>query len=309
MQFIKRNGRKWWLQLALVGLMLGSIAAVVTIDRWGHGPALAQPPAPGSPGSETASQTADTTEPALEPGAYSQVQQLREQWALTNADLAAMGLTQAQAEGVLDTVKAWYTANAATLGRRDQAVRAARTQLWEAYRRINMGPKDESLIRSVPTLQNNLVAATAARQQLIDSGLPGIEAKLGGAQRTIWQAARANAKAPTALRYASDLGGDQVEAYRKRQLRRSRELNSVDRSSPFQSARVIPGAGALPGVGATLTVSQVQQTALAKENQRLSMDGVLAAEAEVLPTPEAWRDDDLVLADQADEQTPTNGGL
>lgn len=321
MQFLKRNGRKGWLQLALVGLITVLIMAVITIDRQGQSPAYAQStPAPGTPGNPGSQTTGDTgtisgdtsggsseSEEALEPAAYSQVQRLRGEWSLTHADLAAMGLNQAQAEAVLGQVKAWYTANATALEQRDQAVREARAALGDAYRQISIGPEDQSLIRSVPTLQSNLTTATTARQQLTDAALPGIETRLGGEQRTIWQAARANANAPSALRYASDLGGEQIEAHRQQQLRYNRELNTP---APGSALGTTPGSlGRVPGVGGSLNVSQVQQTALAKENQRLFTPGVLVAEQRVLPVPEELLQDELVMGELDDERNPNGGGL
>ena len=97
-------------------------------------------------------QEAPSTQPvreALDELTYSRVRELRERVGLTNGAVAGMGLTQAQAETVLEGVLAWYEANQAAWDARRGAVGAGKRELGEAVRRVHAGRANEGLRAAV----------------------------------------------------------------------------------------------------------------------------------------------------------------
>ena len=248
MQFLRRNWRVFGLQAVLGCLAIGLVLALATMRQWLPVSAYAQEQAAAR---------------QIDPAVYSGVQAVRRDLALTNADLAAMGLTRESAERVLTDALDWYEANRASILERDQAIRAAKRQLSDTYRLIHVGPRNESLMSSVSGLEADLAAARASRDQYLNGLVSQIEARLSVDQRGVWQTARANRDTAGELRYVSGLTDGRVG----------------------RSGADAPAASAL-------TIVQQQEAAAARESQRLSLPSVLAAEAEVLPLPLELREPD-----------------
>ena len=265
MQFLKRNGRTLSLQAALLSVAIGLIVALATMQHWMPPSAYAQ---------EVARQ--------IDPVVYSGVQEVRRDLALTNADLAAMGLNQESAKLVLADALDWYEANQASILQRDQAVRAAKRQLSDTYRLIHIGPRNESLMSSVSGLEANLATARSARDQYLNGLVSQIETRLSTDQRRVWQTARVNRDAPVDLRYATGLTAAQVE--------------QVPTTARQRRADATPATS-------LLSFNQQREMADARESQRLNIPSVLAAEAEVLPVPPAMRES-REIESSVDVETP-----
>ena len=200
--------RRHWLAFSLNFVLIALITVVLVLGfSLSHSPrAVAQ---------AESEATAD-----IDPVTYGQVNRLRRELALTNQDLATMGVDQAAAEAVLGDLLTWYQTNQSTLQQRDQDVRDARAALREAYRKVRIGLRDEFLIAEFPRLQNDLGAAVQARRTLVDSALPTVESRLSSTQQVVWNAARMNPGAPGELKYVENLTAEQLKDYR-RQLQRN----------------------------------------------------------------------------------------
>ena len=256
MQFLRRNRRVVGLQAMLGCLAVGLALALVTMPSW-------MPPSAYAQEQEAARQ--------IDPQVYSGVKTIRRDLALTNTDLAAMGLNQETAEAVLADALAWYETHQTSVLQRDQAIRAAKRSLADTYRLIHVGPRNESLMSSVSGLEANLAAARSARDQFLNGLTSQIETRLSTDQRRIWQAARTNRDAPVDLRYVSGLTAAQVHQV----------------SATARQADTTPAAS-------LLSFNQQREAADARENQRLNMSPVLVAEAEVLPVPPELRESERI---------------
>jgi len=95
----------------------------------------------------------------MDPFDYCKVRELREKLCLTNENLAAVGCNQAKAEAVLGAIKGWYETNKAEYLRRCKARDDAAAALKKAYRKMNVGPRDDSVSAQIPTLKANVTAA------------------------------------------------------------------------------------------------------------------------------------------------------
>ncbi len=247
--------------LALLLLLCGIASYLI-----GRGqPAGAQTVSTATPAAAAAS-TPTPTDPIV----YARVRQLREKLALTDADLGAMGCTQAQATSVLSALTSWYQANASNWDAAEAGMLSAHRQLDAAVRSVNVGPRDEGILGRMPTYTAGVTAAEASFDQLTQGAATNAAAGLTYAQQQTCAAAKANGTAgvPDLLRYAPN-----VNAAEARLLAR---------------AMARGGGGVAPATLAALVpFAQQQAISTARANQQACMDGVLAAEQAVLPPPAA----------------------
>lgn len=238
-------------RLAIYGLrvMIGCFAAMLILNA---APVAAQ---------EFAGSALDANE--LE--AYAKVQQLRRELALTNADLAAMDCTQAQAKAVMDSLLDWVKTNQTQLQQAEANVRTARSRLRQTMQKIHVGPRNPTLINEVPTLKQNYATALANRQQWYDSAANALAASMPTAQVTVWQTARTNKDGLARYRFVPNLTTEQ------RQSLLATLRNHTRRSDIDQVEQKILGH------------RQLQQLATAKANQQARMAEVIAAERAFLP--------------------------
>ena len=146
-----------------------------------------------------------------DPAVYTRLVALRRELALTDRDLAAQGQSPDGAAAVLGTLVTWVQNNRDGLKSADAAVQLAKRSLQDASRRVNVGPKDDGVIASLPTLQMNHEAALAARQQVLAGAVSAVNAQLTGDQQTLWTAARTNTKLPDSVRYVANLSAAQIQ--------------------------------------------------------------------------------------------------
>lgn len=200
---------------------------------------------------------------------FSRLQRLRAELALTGRDLAAMGCARADAEGVLTTLSTWYDQNSGALDQAESADSQATRNLQDAVTKINVGPRDETLLSRLPALQQGVSAARLGRQQLTDSAATAISSRLTPAQALVWATARTNAIYPERYRYAANLDPGKMAA-----------LDLVIRKSGLGSPAGSDAETQALGAGAASMAS-------AEANVQQFLNGVADAERNVLVPPAA----------------------
>lgn len=203
----------------------------------------------------------------LDPLKFGRLQRLRDELALTGRDLAAMGCARADAEGVLTALSTWYDLNSGALDQSESAESQAMRDLQEAVTKVNLGPRDETLLSRLPALQQAVSAARVGRQQLAASAATAVSPRLGPAQAQVWATARANAAYPERYRYASNLDPAKMAA-----------LDLVIRKSGLGSPAGSAAETQAIGAGA-------MSMAAAEANVQQFLDGVADAERNVLVPP------------------------
>lgn len=124
---------------------------------------------------------------ALDVQTYSRVQAIRRSVGLTDEDLATLDLSESEAEAVLSSLLSWTKRNGASLDTADANERIAARELRETQRSLNMGPRDESVIRSMASKSEALLSAEEAQRTLRESGARQALALVRSDQRTIWE--------------------------------------------------------------------------------------------------------------------------
>ena len=169
---------------------------------------------------------------------YQRVEQLRQTMAVTNEDLALMGVPPEQAEVVIQSVLAWSDQNSERLATAERAVRNAESELRRARRALQSG----QVQRDTPTASYEQLSAAvdeakAGRRAVLTELETQLASRLTAAE-TDWTAAKLNAgwvsdamrqradvdtlRTYAAMRRAGDGGEDEatltpdVAAYRTR---------------------------------------------------------------------------------------------
>jgi len=124
---------------------------------------------------------------------YQRVERLREALAVTNSDLAVLGVTTQQAEGVIERVLSWSDANSERLARADRALRDAETQVRLERRAIQSGQVQETNHpRSYAQLVEAIDKAKADRTAVLTELETALTSLLQGSSDD-WTAAKLNA--------------------------------------------------------------------------------------------------------------------
>lgn len=214
---------------------------------------------------------------------YLRVQQLRTELALTDRDLASLGVSRTTASQILLDVKAFLSSTSDPLADVNAAYAAANRALNEAVRQVNTGEGGAAVLTSLPSLKQNRDNAAAARLSAMAPLVTQVNALLNSDQQTMWQSARANAQlerlpgsatANGPFRYVSGLTSEQID-----------QLESAARKG---------GAAAMDSTAAgLLDSSQLSVFQSARRNLRTSIAQVSIAEASILPIPDLlkprWR--------------------
>ena len=267
--------RRHWKAALLSLLTVLVVAGWIVVMSHSAQPVRATEGAPG------ASPSGGQEQPkGLDPLTYSRVRQLRQRLALDNETLAAMGCGQETAGNALAALKAWYEANKAAWETAEKAKAKATRDLREAFRKVHVGPRDESLLRRVPALQNALAEAERAERQVVEGAVPAVEAQLADAQRAFWRSVRADA-GPGRYRYAFGLPAEKRQQLERTEVIRGRRLAAA--RSPAESAAAETAyRQAMDGI---LTGTQRLSMMAAQESVQRCMAGVLKGEKEALPPP------------------------
>ncbi len=206
----------------------------------------------------------ESSDPALDGVAYDRIRLLRDELAVTNRDLAAMGLDQAQAQGVLGQLKGWYFTNRAALDQVERSQRQTKQALRETMRLIHVGPRDDLLVSQVSNLKQQLASYRQQQKDLLDAAASSLTSTFTSDQRQVWETAHTNtqANAPQRYRYAPGLSEKQIADMRGSD-------GPLDSGSPSD----------------LLTLDQKQALDQAHQRVRQHVSGVQKAETQVLPMP------------------------
>lgn len=227
------------------------------------------------------------------PGAlYSRVMRVRQEIAMGNDDLAALGLTEAQAEDVLTRLLDWVAVNQTAMIRADNATESARQSLVEMERRIRVGEADEQEARSLVDLRRAVTTKESACRALYSEAGSHAIAPATGSVRTQWLAASTYRALPLELRHIPNLNQQRVDSL----------LDAITQhtSNPNRGASDSRGGGGVNLRGA-LPLSSVQSMDEVRTRVQSHRAGVAAAEASVLPMPAEMRVDEAGMA-AMDEQ-------
>jgi len=207
--------RRHWRSLSLL-CSAGLIAAGLYV----HFSSGAVPPAAGAPGAPGGAPDATggfvvTPEMLAYELEYGVLQRIRQQFCLSDEDLAAYGCDAAQATSIINGLRQWYAVHGVALAKAQENFFAKRGELADVERRIGMGPRDERLFDRQAQLQKELAALQEPLRQIEQGLQEQIQSQLSVQQQILWQAARANGGLPMAYRYMSNLSEqDRVELHR-----------------------------------------------------------------------------------------------
>lgn len=167
-----RKPRAFISQLVLGSIAIGALSLGVLVSVTGSGQATAT---------------------VLDELSYQRVERLRQTMAVTDSDLAAMGVSPEQSEVVIKSVLAWSERNAQRLAKADRAVRKAEAKVRGARRALQSGDtKDKKASKSYARLSADLAEAEASRVALMDELESGLAALLKD-KEVDWAAAKLNA--------------------------------------------------------------------------------------------------------------------
>jgi len=230
---------------------------------------------------------------SLDVQTWSNVQQLRRELLLQGHDMAAMGMTQPQAEALLASLLQWEQANRQALQSARQAKLAARKQLREAMQQVHVGPSPRRLLENpegantvtpsdIEQTMSRLPALVQANQDaqsnvraMLDQLMTTLEAELGSEVRSLWSLARENRGAPARYRYVPNLTNEQIEQLTRRGQGLEQESN-------------------------VLSFTQQQAIEAASGRAVGHLPQVRAAERAVLPTPEEVKAEREAVAETAE---------
>lgn len=224
---------------------------------------------------------------SMDPAVYSQIQQLRSKFFLRNQDLAAMGCTQQEAAAVLQSIVTWYETNKTALDTKWQAKAEAATALRKVMRKINMGPRDEEVIAQVPSLRNAYYEAVKDENDLAETIVSAVSARLSDSQKSTWEAARNNAGLPSEFLYVANISDEQrsslCRAYRSR-VRKAMLAETTEKQTEAAEAYETALENAL-------SADQESAVTASKTAINTNLPGVIEAEREILPLPEEFEQD------------------
>lgn len=194
--------------------------------------------------------------PAVDERLVAEVQALRADIGLSNEDLAILGLSETQAETVMHRLLDWTQQNQGRLDRAAADERLANRSLREAQRSLNVGPRDEQLIRSLPDKSEAANLARQDRRTLQEEAGRQALASVGSEQQQLW--ALVHSRSDKAQRPPTAYENELIADYRAARSNRP-EINDGVLGSPRRAGF--------------------------KRDHAAHMIGVQAAERRVLPVP------------------------
>lgn len=221
-------------------------------------------------------------EDKVEASVYSRVVRLRRDIAMTNQDLAALGLTQAQSEDVLTRLVEWVESNRQPLIQAENGVESARQQLVELERRVRVGEASEQDAQALEGLYSAVIQSEALCNALYEQAGSHAIAPASAGVRSRWETARRYSYLPPAIRHLPGLDAGLVNNL----------LEAVSASQAGSPGSFAGGAA----LTEALPSSSRQAMNEVAERIRANLPGVRLAELEVLPVPVELRDEDLGMS-------------
>jgi len=213
---------------------------------------------------------------------HSAIRTIRREIGLSSRTIAAMGCDQADAREALKTLLLWYRVKEPYFDMAKKAKRRARRDLQRALRKIGMGPRDEKLIKSVPTLKAAVARTAKDYDDIIKTAITAVEAKLSPAQKGLWATTKSNAKLHGRYRYAANMTAAQAKALHMARRTYARRLAAA--KTPAAKAAATSEFKAKESN--VFSAAQKAAMAQAAENIRKNMSAVSKAEREVFPLPD-----------------------
>lgn len=266
----------------VLGLAVTGVALSLPTDAHLKAATISKQPQPGE------GPVQPESDREIEASLYGRVMRLRDDIALTNDDLAAMGLTQAQAEDVLTRLLDWVETNQPAMIQADNALRDARRAVVALQRRIQTGEADEFEVQGFGDLYQAVADADAARKTIRHQAGAHAVAPAPESIRAQWAQAMDNTHLPADLRHVPGLDEQRLRAM----LGNALNTQSVSSGSA--------GGGGV--IEAGLTPSELDDRQEIRIAIQTNLPGVAAAEAQVLPAPTALGDgeDAMEWEDQAE---------
>ncbi len=273
--------RRHWKAFLLSLTMLAVVGCWLLFSNLSAVPAIGEEPQADT------NQDANEAVQQIDPGTYSQIQALRRRLSLANEDLAAMGCSKEGATSILETLLSWHEANKENLDAAGHSKRNAAKDLRQALRRVNIGPRDQNVLESLPGLKSAYAAAVQSEGQLVESLVQPISSLLSDGQQATWNATRKNAGLPSPYRYLSDLSSSQKAGLTRALQIRGRKL-AYSQDSP----------GELPSLTDCLSYAQKSELEAVRTTVNTKMPGVLKACWLVFPRPEGFVRDSTVVTSE-----------
>jgi hypothetical protein len=244
---------------------------------------------------------AEPTADKIDVATYTGMGRLRNAIHLDNATLAAMGCSESETTTVLQGLLSWYGSNKAAIAANRAAKIQAKKALRLALRKISIGPKNETLIATVPTLKAALATATKQQNDLMKAAITATESKLTTAQKGVWATVRKNIALPSKYRYAGSLTAVQIKALHVANRSYARRLASAKGAT----AKAAVTQQFKTAEGKVLAAAQATAMTAAKTNTSAKIAGVIKATETVMPMPAELKKeleldpDEAVLKDAA----------
>ncbi|MCL2639642.1 MAG: hypothetical protein FWD53_02240 [Phycisphaerales bacterium] len=258
--------RRHWAWLASIPIMV--IAVFLGVEQWRSPQVQAQANPPPAVSVEGGQGGGPSAEALAAKRVYEKVQSLRLELALGSQDLSALGVSMGSAQQILSAIKSFAESSVEAMAAADAAEQAAYRHLAEAQRKVNVGPRDEGVLSSIPTLREHYLSAKAQRGAVLGDLVNQVNGLLTTDQRAMWHAARSSSvdgvAAPGQFRYVAGLTGEQV-----------RQLDLL--------ARREGASGLQTAASRVLSGGQMSQAQQALTNMQVSASAVALAERQVLP--------------------------
>jgi hypothetical protein len=181
-------------------------------------------------------------------------------------------LTSISAKSVLSTVKEFTLVNCKALDATQSVLTQSKQDFQNIKRLLNSGRRDETLVALAKSRHQELIQAQMQRNFVVGELVDKVNALLTRQQQSLWAAARANGELasesglpmPGPYRYTPDMTSNQLQILGAATATGSTNDDSLGKGQQALSA------------------SQLNQVAIARQNQRIQVAAVASAEAEKL---------------------------
>jgi len=164
-------------------------------------------------GSATASAQVETQpqDKGLDLVAYRRVVQARQSMGLENKDLAALGLSDAEASAVLTQLVQWCETNKAAITQARQAINTAKRELRDQQRLVRTGQATSRQLTDADGKARSVEEAEAGYANLLNNGAASVMQAVPG-KTTAWQnAAGLKGQLDSELRYLTGMNASRLQ--------------------------------------------------------------------------------------------------
>ncbi len=219
----------------------------------------------------------------LDPIEASRIAGLRNDLGLDDDALVGLNLTADQAEDVLALVREEALDEHETIHARKVAIAEKEGALRAARRKIRIGPRDETLIASIPTLKADIATAEAQYETLLAGVRTRMNSLLSETQQSTWAALRANTgmRMPDRLLSLSDEERRELKRARRHYRRRLAQASDATERAAAKSTYESDRDDVLDATDDQVLAAYHTSAGDASERVVFAVDTVLPVEAEV----------------------------